>query len=98
MSLIHTVHTKILFILPLLLIITMKTTNTNTISQSDESAEGRQMSETHKSIEKCQNDMKQIIQDIQSTMQREIHYAEQRIDNSIKHLESVLKIWNEDLK
>ena len=32
-------------ILTILLLITMKNTNTNMISQSDESAEGRQMSE-----------------------------------------------------
>lgn len=94
MSLIHTVHTDNTNILPLLLINMVKNLKFN---HSDESVEAT-MSETHKTIEKCQNDMKQIIQDIQSTMQREIHYAEQRIDNSIKHLESVLKIWNEDLK
>ena len=38
---------------------------TNTTSQSDESAGGRQMSETEKAIERCQNEMKQIIKDIQ---------------------------------
>lgn len=45
MSLIHTVHTMNINILPILLIVTMKNTNTNKISQSDESAKGRQMSE-----------------------------------------------------
>jgi hypothetical protein len=45
MSLIHTVHTMNTNILPILLIVTMKNTNTNKISQSDESAKGRQMSE-----------------------------------------------------
>ena len=92
MSLIHHIN-----ILPLLLIVTMKNTNKNQSVQSDVS-DGAKVSETHKAIEACQNDMKQIIHDLQSTMQREIHYSEQSMDRTIKHLESVLKIWNEDLK
>ena len=45
MSLIYNKIKASLFIVPLLLLITMKNTNTNKISQSDESAKGRQMSE-----------------------------------------------------
>ena len=71
---------------------------TNTTSQSNESAGGREMLETEKAVERCQDEMKQIIKDIQSTMRREINWAEQRMDNTIQHLETQLKIWNKDLK
>ena len=64
---------------------------------SDESVVAK-MSETEKAIERCQDEMKQIIKDIQSTMRREINWAEQRMDNTIQHLETQLKIWNKDLK
>ena len=66
-------------------------------NHSDESVVAK-MSETEKAIERCQNEMKQIIKDIQSTMRREVNWAEQRMDNTIQHLETQLKIWNKDLK
>jgi uncharacterized FlaG/YvyC family protein len=71
---------------------------TNTTSQSNESAGGREMLESEKAIQRCHDDLEKINKDIQRKMRQELNWAEKRMDSTIQHLETQLKIWNKDLK
>ena len=89
MSLIHTVHNKILFILPLLLIITMLTNN-NTISHSDESAKGRQMSELRKEVQAENTDLFWLISNAKSDIEKifeEIEEKQTEVEEALDRLE-----------
>ena len=64
---------------------------------SDESVVAK-MSESEKAIQRCHDDLEKINKDIQRKMRQELNWAEKRMDSTIQHLETKLKIWNKDLK
>ena len=95
MSLIHTVHTMNTNILPILLIVTMKNTNTNKISQSDESAKGRQMSEQKQEVyDEVQEALSQLgwsISNAKITMEEALEQAEQEVEDTLDKVVSILE-------
>ena len=71
--------------------------NNQQYDHSDESVVAK-MSESEKAIQRCHDDLEKINKDIQRKMRQELNWAEKRMDSTIQHLETQLKIWNKDLK